>query len=364
MLNLNYNFRICVYINIAFFSILFSSGHATAQNETGDFTYSEPCGCKGEIDLTIYNGLYGNFGGQRIRESKEDNIGAITVANMNDTDGDGTKDFEDNIVVASATGRSEVDLMRLDIKATGRVTPSCEFVHFNLSSGLRLWTESTKVTPIEGDKIPVDDLPTTIYVEAIEPSSSVAGMKIVAGLLGENDELIKTDMVVITSMWFENRDNHFSNTVLPDPGSLGINEANLLDVINTLFRSMDGRRYGQGTLTPKNFILNLGDPPIRTDAFLGGKILMPFEILPMDLAPRLFEYGVQIDITRRKKINVTGYDDFGRSASRIEPWPTKLEEPNDDPNDSTANDSYDEDTDPLNTTLVFSFRWPFTTSYQ
>jgi hypothetical protein len=354
-----YNSRIYVYINIIFFSILFSSNHATAQNETENFTYSEPCGCTGEVDLVIYNGLSGDFGGQEIPSTKEDIRGAITVANMNDTDGDGIKDFEDDIVVESEIGRSEVDLMRLDIRITDVVTPSCEFVQFNLSSGLRLWEQSTKVTPIDNRRVPVSSLPMTIYVEATEPSFSIADMEIIAGLLGENGELIKTDKVVITSIWFENRENHLDVTVLPTPSSLGIDGVNLLNVINNEFVSTDGRRYGKGTLRPMDFILSSSGPPSKIDAFLGGRILMPFEILPTDLALRLNEYGVKIDITRRKNVNVTGYNDFGRDASRIVTWPIKLEESNDDDNDATANDSYDEDTDlSNNTTLAFSFDAP------
>ena len=46
---------------------------------SGNFTYAEPCGCGGVVELTIYNGLYGNYGGQMVPDADEERIGAITV---------------------------------------------------------------------------------------------------------------------------------------------------------------------------------------------------------------------------------------------------------------------------------------------
>jgi hypothetical protein len=49
------------------------------------FTY-EDCGCAYKMELQIYNGLYPPYGGQLVEDKL--NIGAITVTNINDTDGD------------------------------------------------------------------------------------------------------------------------------------------------------------------------------------------------------------------------------------------------------------------------------------
>lgn len=56
------------------------------------------CGHKPDINLVIYNGLLAPYGGQEVPKSREKSVGAVTVANLNDTDADGTIDNEDNFV--------------------------------------------------------------------------------------------------------------------------------------------------------------------------------------------------------------------------------------------------------------------------
>ena len=74
------------------------------------------------VDLVIHNGLKGVSGGQEISEADEESKGAVTVANLNDTDGDGggtTADKDDNVVSVSGSnppGRNEHDLMELTLK--------------------------------------------------------------------------------------------------------------------------------------------------------------------------------------------------------------------------------------------------------
>lgn len=342
--------------------VIFLTASLRGQNVTGGLNYEEPCGCRGDVDLTIYNGLYGRFGGQKIRDNNEEELGAVTIANLNDTDGDGLTDSEDDEVTESNIGRNEVDLMRLDIEAPRRVAPACQFVAFRLSSSLRLWENSSKITPVENNRILVSDLPKTIYVEAIEVSENIRDLEIVAGLLDENNELVKTDVVLATAMWARIDENYTTRSVLPEPNnSLGIDEeegSEFIKSINERFVSKDMTRYGQGTSVIKQYTLT-DNSQIVEDEYYGGRILMGFEIQPSDIIPEIDNYGIKIDITRRKKIEIEQYNTLGEDLSRNVDWPEKLEEANDDFNTILMRDLYDEYTSPiLGGGLVFSFDTP------
>ena len=63
-----------------------------------------------KVDLKIYNGQNAI---NPVADEKEETVGAFTVANLNDTDGDGVIDNVDNDVTATARGRNEVDLMKI-----------------------------------------------------------------------------------------------------------------------------------------------------------------------------------------------------------------------------------------------------------
>lgn len=76
-----------------------------------------------EIILDIYNGLYDWVdeerewsGGQLLANWAKITPGAVTVANLNDTDGDSIPDKDDNEVLASSIGRDEIDLMKLVVR--------------------------------------------------------------------------------------------------------------------------------------------------------------------------------------------------------------------------------------------------------
>lgn len=75
-----------------------------------------------DVDLAIYDG---QGGGKAIRGWDESKVGAVTVANMNDTDADGRADYEDMEVRSDpdnllgngkAYGVDEVDLMKVVVK--------------------------------------------------------------------------------------------------------------------------------------------------------------------------------------------------------------------------------------------------------
>ena len=96
-----------------------------------------------KVDMDIANGQ----GGSLIDEDNEETPGAFTVANLNDTDGDGTVDKDDSDVSATANGRDEVDLMMLVLR---KPEPDLgDKVKFKVVSGdVKIWEESKKVTEV------------------------------------------------------------------------------------------------------------------------------------------------------------------------------------------------------------------------
>jgi hypothetical protein len=172
--------------------------------------------------LTIYNG---GKNGTAVADPDEFAIGAFTVANMNDTDGDGLVDYSlnDTEVVAftdafgKVRGEDEVDLMKLVVHRPGDLLDG-EGVDIVLREGdVRFWTQSTKGTQVElhptTDKFAVEFGPgetsQTFWVEAPYHSNSLRDIVI--------DALHKRtkDTVRATAVW-ANKIAHESQTRTTD----------------------------------------------------------------------------------------------------------------------------------------------------
>jgi len=150
-----------------------------------------------KVNMTIYNGQTG----AAVAESQETTLGAFTVANFNDTDGDGAPDDMDtNGVVATPNGRDEVDLMKLVLDQPkpdygGNVTLTVD------SGSVALWQESTKVNQIElvGDSVqfPTADLPKTIWAEATDSSQTIRDIQLSLHYGSESDTVAATGTWVV-----------------------------------------------------------------------------------------------------------------------------------------------------------------------
>ena len=129
-----------------------------------------------EKGLTIYNG---GRDPRPVTEADEETVGAFTVANRNDTDGDGTDDHSDNNVTGTGEGvEDEVDLMKLVITAPPAEGTSTVKLTEGLGRGVKLWETPTKGTevPLNEDHAMVfapGELPKIVYVEVTSHSASV-----------------------------------------------------------------------------------------------------------------------------------------------------------------------------------------------
>jgi hypothetical protein len=304
-------------------------------------TLSFECRCP-SINLKIYNGLNGATGGQLIDDDEEYKLGAATVANLNDTDGDNIIDAGDNSVLATPNGRNEVDLMRLDIEMKGSPDPACgQFVELIVESGaITFWKTPNKVEPLPDLIFDISEFPATVFIEATTWSNEIGDIVL---NVQYNDRV--QDIVKATAVWvaserkFAVRGNNNDGTIVPDglpinPNpyfefNFGYMNTTLRNIIQK-YRSNDNSRYGFGSfLTPST----------NQECELGGRILFEFTPYPKDV--KLNDLNLSFDIGRRRQSNVNHLEyvnlnliPHGDNTS----WPEQFEASNDDYNNNDTDE--------------------------
>lgn len=184
------------------------------------------------VDMIIHDGQFGGaLSSDEHRDpfnpiplyNEEELVGAVTVANINDTDGDNKMDaFDDDGVVGYSPSIDEVDLMKLRLLRPAPydgVTPAVLKV---ARGNVAFWEESSKINAVtntnfvfaEGEEEKV------IWVEALRPS-----------LFGPRDIVLEysyrgqKDVVTATAVWAalsarEYGDRRANASVILPPGDL------------------------------------------------------------------------------------------------------------------------------------------------
>lgn len=315
-----------------------------------------------EVYLDIYNGLYdwstntAYSGGQLLGSGEKYDKGAVTVANINDTDGDLIDDASDDVVEASAVGRNEVDLMKLVIRRKG--DPVSGNVILELVKGnVRLWRSPDKTDELvlSGGKVTyaIADLNITLYVEAVNISQALRDIEF---HLHRDDKVV--DKVRATGVYTTFERSWSDNTTTPllntsGAGNLPTCNHPLAKRFNSIWKPFDSdQRYGFGQL--QNHDSN-NDGVADKNLYLGGRILFEFKVYPENA-----ETLVTFDLARQKKVR--GYKmEYGEST--ISPFvtidfPEEMMQDNEKPNDS-VNNSTMEDREP-NQGLIYSGDRPAT----
>lgn len=266
-----------------------------------------------DLNLDIFDGQ----GSQTaISESEEETRGAFTVANLNDTNGDRTRDDVDDNGKATVRGRDEIDLMKLvldkpesDLGGTVTLTIDGAFV--------RIWELPTKEREVvaSGRKIhfSTSELPKELWVEAIAPSGRLRDIVLTA------EYKCAKDTVRATAVWAEMSNFRNSGTSLSaDADSATIN-ANF---------AANGGQFGANHVSP------LTVNGMETE----------FTVTPPGIGA---EPGIVFDVTRQKESR--GWVINGNTTTEIfnigvapSSFPLKDEDPNDD------NGTNDEDNQPKN----------------
>jgi hypothetical protein len=284
-------------------------GSATPRDVTVQLTLDyQGCQCSDEAklsvidtDLTLHNGQ----GGSGVAQNLQEKTGAFTVANLNDTDNDGTADDGDNDVRAATggpDGRDELDLMELNI-----ARPSPDFgghLRVRVNGSARLWEHSYKGTEIGLSGGAVDlatsSLPKTVWVELPSGSGSLRNVEIGSQYMGVNE----IDVVKATGIWVtgvdskhDAGDSHWSDITTPPK--------NLIDALGG---------YGLRLINPTNGVRNV--------------IGVRFQLSPGDV---WHESNVYFDMSRSADGKVWEQDAGGTWMlvdSRT--FPTNMEAANDD----------------------------------
>lgn len=297
------------------------------------------CEAKVKVKLKIWNGLYDWSSGSSNPPSALSDVekltkGAVTVANLNDTNGNKIPDASDQSVTASQVGRNEIDLMKLVIQQP--IPNKGGEVELKVNSGqIELWESSTKGNKIQTSspntyKFPTADLDKTVYIEAIDHSTSIRDIEI---------ELIyrgKSDKVKATAIWcdlvniYKVRGNNDFTTHVPDglPNNpvpdIDFNtdsERGITNIINNK-KADDNSRYGFGPYADNSF---------SGDCNFGGRILFEFQPYPTDI--KLNDLGVFFDVGRKRSSAVFNYAD-GKTSSITSsgniPFEPQIEDCNDD----------------------------------
>ena len=345
--------------------------------------------CNPVVDISIYNGFYDWVldstwsGGQKVESHLEYEKGAITIANLNDTDGDSIPDNEDMSVTASLVGRNEIDLMRLDIP---KPIPYCggklKLKVLEGKERVKLWNQPTKIdslgTNADGD-YEIDFSggvnTKTVYVEAINYSGALKDIVIEASYYNK-DTVSATAFWAIDHMVFQSTpgmaqviapqptnvtqdttDCPYTPTPVPNP-LIQIDNSKMFSEINCKWIASNMTRYGFGLCRSGPFA-NFDQS--SNDKWIAGKILWEFQILPTLSTEEYEDYKLNFDVTRQRKVNtqkiITGTGIFTGTQEDF-PWEDQLdnEKPNDDSGFSAAIGS--NDNTPSSIGMIYSLDTP------
>jgi hypothetical protein len=292
-----------------------------------------------KVGLEIWNGQYVHFESEPEPPpvEKKFEVGAFTVANLNDSDGDGKID--------NAADETEVefedDLMRLRVTAGAGLEGKVRLVV--KSGSIEFWTEKTKNAKIAQNDgkieftIPAEGLSKVIWIEATAKSTALRDIEIHADYVDENNAVIETlDKARATAIWAELGPRGIINGGIEVPEELDDRAAN--KTFNENLHSSWG--------------VSKAVPPFNQFNYCVG---IEFKVFPEGIG---FEPGVHFDISRRKHgLSWVKGDVVGWVAGPVREFPVIADEPNDDIGDD------DEDRFP-SANLIYSLDNPAVTTAQ
>jgi hypothetical protein len=265
------------------------------------------------LDITLHHGQ----DGAAVADDDELTVGAFTVANRNDTDGDAIPDLFDNevaITTPELLGKPEVDLMKLVIKRPLLWLPQLPMKIIPSSVHMKFWTDSTKIyclNPDGGDFnvwFGAGETQKVVWVELTNPSSAVRDYSVTAEATGFAPDTIKA-----TAVWSEIFD--YELTLRDAMAVFAEAPWNSIPETSAIYKLVEA--HG-GT----------GKRPISPDWGLKNVIIQAWKPLPEGI---LDEPQVTFDITRRiDTLGKTRYQAGNVEEEVLAQFPGDPDETNDD----------------------------------
>lgn len=282
------------------------------------------------IDIKIWNG---QDAAAPVSENNKYTVGAFTVANLNDTDGDGgannTLDKDDNEVAG------EKDLMQLWTAGYSGMPGKVKLTVKSGKDQIKFWETKEKVTPIVLDAegavffdIPAGGLGKTLWIEATAASSAVRDIEIWQGYQDAQGNLLDgLDKVKATAIWVDPGANGIITTGNQVPQDLDDGTAFLT------FQALHDSKFGIFNASPGK-------------AQFSYSIGFEFKVKPAGIGK---EPDIKFDVSRQREDFLWILDTNGWFDALAPPFPnrpTVFPTVPDEPTDDGNND--DEDNTPKN----------------
>lgn len=295
-----------------------------------------------EVILDIYDGLFDwttgtswSGSGSPLSNDKKVDPGAVTVANLNDTNGNNIVDAMETNIPTNAPNRREVDLIKIAIrKKNPNALLSGSISLVKKSGSIKLWKEPTKQTEVSTN-VPIivqaSDLPAIFFIEATQVSAAVGDIWFEATFNGNSDEVKATAVWVTKQMHWTDA----SSTPVPGVNPLENVGGFVKFAINNNVAE-NGTLYGHGDCRKKPISTSGWVDNTFNDKEYGGRILMEWKIAPVDAVK-----VASFDVTRQRKTRTWSVDygqpNFTPSSENTD-FPFDMNLDNETPNDDTNGD--------------------------
>lgn len=321
---------------------------------SGEGRFSNGAQAKGvKVDLVIWRGQSGNS----VRDADEDAIGSFTVANRNDTDGNGVADYKQESSVLggvpeTSVGIDEVDLMKVHVgKPTGfGATDPNETMTLTVGGGDASFFQSStregklgaslKISPslfVGPNNQPLDHL--IYWVEIAAPSKSLRDVEL------ELKYKTESDKAKATGIWVDFAEGGFHAS-----GKTAGADADYIFYVGGFNRmaQLAGFELGQPPMLVRDITL---DGKSAKQFYLINAIEFEFSVVPAGVE---IEKDIRFDVTRSMQRRYWAQSIGGKLTevpTGYRTYPIFVERANDDGH------AFDEDNRPKNS-HIYSFDSP------
>ena len=209
-------------------------------------------------------------------EAEKYSVGAVCLANLNDTNGNGIPDYQETNITQNALGRNEIDLMKLVIRPREPGLNLSGDVTLRKLSGnsIKLWTSPVKLSGTDVSlpmTVDASELPITLYVEALQPSTTARDIVLEAEFAGRTDKVSATAVWVEIEKVYHRNDDEIDMQLLSEFGCVE-------SLVNFNYDAEEDTYFGLGKPVSSGIIQ--GHPTVQTIKQQKARILFQWQLVP------------------------------------------------------------------------------------